>query len=182
MIESLTMADKITIKILLFCLIMIPGSFLSASPDFVEPEWRANLKDIQHKMPDPVIFKLGDKPDYQNKIISHLVSLDEGIKGRIIVLRTGSNPQKDFIFMDDRLCSVLYEWEDKPADLFSSLEKELARRYGPSESSDDDGSKTRSYKNNRTCAMLTRRPSGGRGIDIRLYLYPRNLFYFLLQQ
>lgn len=176
------MNSNFTAKILVPCIIISTCLFLFASSTFVEPEWRANLKEIQQKSPDPVLFKLKDKPDYHNKIVSHLISLDESIQGRITVLRTGTNPQKDFIFMDDRLCSILYEWNERPAEMFKSLDNELARRYGPAEGTTDVNETSRSYKGTRTCAMLTRRPSGGNGIDIRLYLYPRNLFYILLQQ
>ena len=158
--------------------------FVHSDPLPPDPEWRISRKIVTERLPagsEHEIFTPQKKPEYKNRIINHLLSIDESINGRIIVLSTGANPRQDYVFLDDSLCIVLYEWENLPQSTLDLMLGELGQRYGRPQAGENDSLPSLSYKNTQSCALLIKRPSGAKGTDVRLYLYPRNLFYYLLQ-
>jgi len=158
--------------------------FLYSNPIPPDPEWRISRKIVTERLPadsEHEIFTPSQKPEYKNRIINHLLSIDESINGRIIVLSTGANPRQDYVFLDDSLCIVMYEWENLPQSTLDIMLGELGHRYGLPQTGEDNSLPSLSYRDTRSCVLLIKRPSGSKGTDVRLYLYPRNLFYYLLQ-
>ena len=157
---------------------------LFSDPLLREPEWRISQQQVLETLPagsNHELFTPKQKPEYKNRIINHLMSIDETIEGRMVVLQTGINPRRDYVFLDNSLCIILYQWDDMPGETLSLLLHELERQYGQPQTGADESLPSLSYRNNKSCALLIKRQSSGKGTDVRLYLYPKNLFYILLQ-
>lgn len=160
-----------------------PSLPLQADPLPPRPVWNSTMAENMGKLSNRescITFTLQDRPEYKNRVINHLLTLDDSLKGKIVILRTGTSPVEDRIFISDSLSCLMYEWRGLSDSQARVLRTEIARLYGI-EMKTTEGNTPVTFNHGDTSGLLTSRPSDEGGQDIRLYLYPRSLYRRLLE-
>jgi len=145
--------------------------------------WNSTLEENRAKLPSSAtntLFALRDHPEYKNRILTHLLALDDSLKGRIVILRTCKYPVEDRIFIDNKLSCLLYEWNGLTDAQVRALRDEIGRIYGiPLTAGGDTAPVT--FSRGDTSGLVTYKYSPEGGLDMRLYLYARSLYRRLLE-
>src|SRR5512137_1554808 len=59
-------------------------------------------RDVKHED-----FRFENDPKYDNRILNYILPIDTGIKSKISIVRTKTSPQRDYLFVNNRLYSVM---------------------------------------------------------------------------
>jgi hypothetical protein len=143
-----------------------------ASKDAVIKEYLQNDKNI-------IRFKPSEKPEYKNKILTYIVAIDADLANSIDIIRSSTRPEKDFLFVKDRLYSILENRGPIGKSSEDRLINELKSAYGNPGIQKDNQSLIYSFKDNETKVLLILSKEAGSSV-CTLYYYASKLFKMLL--
>lgn len=106
----------------------------SADDTIIYDKWGITKENIISNLKltdkDYIIFQLKDKSDYNNKIVTYIVTLAKELEPEIDVLRITSRPEKDFLFIKNKLCSIKESYKNISKNNFNNLLQKLTSAYG----------------------------------------------------
>ncbi|MCX7679963.1 MAG: hypothetical protein N2316_12220 [Spirochaetes bacterium] len=128
-----------------------------------------------------ISFTPTQKPEYENKILSFILAINSEIKDRIVILRIESNPQRDFLFIRNKLYSVLENYGVLPAGEFEKLINKLSSIYKEPNIQKDKNTVTYSFYGKDT-KVLVLSYEKQKLVDCKVYHYASKLFRILISE
>ncbi len=149
----------------------------------VKFQWGTPIETIKnsHKPGETcTLFKPKERPDYKNKILGFILGIDANAADRILILRTGSDPRIDYLFVNNRLYTVMEDYGIVNETRIRGIQSALERLYGPHHLKQDSNLYIYSYKNDTTRVLFYVIRQSEERNQCRLYLYTSRLFSTLL--
>lgn len=127
-------------------------------------------------------FRPTDRPKYRNKILSYITAIDADLESKIVIVRTESKPVVDYLFVNDRLYTVMENWGQVDSATEKSIQSRLGGRFGQPIIQKDTNLHIYSYNNDTTKVLcyFTRLPEGA--AQCKVYYYTRKLFRMLITE
>jgi hypothetical protein len=179
LVKTVPMKCKITIFILtVLSALSLP---LAGVPDGIT--WGMTRDDfVKSLQPEQKIslFTPRDMPDYDNKIISYITAIDENIKREITILRVSGLPQMDYLFIGDRLYSIMEDWKRIDPKTTDALESRLKSRYGEPTIQKNNSFFIHSYNHVDSKILLYKNVETNNHSTCRIYYYTSKLFRMLI--
>ncbi len=130
---------------------------------------------------DYVEFQPINKPDYENKIMNYIIAIDSNNKGKITILRTKKIPEKDFLLVNNKLYSVLENYDLISASAVNDIIKRLTDTYGTATIQKDKNMTIYSYMSKKTKVLVLTYSKAGKQ-ECKVYYYASQLFKMLISE
>ena len=163
-----------------FCLILFIIFILSPGILYsYEQVWGRDYKKFIDSI-DRVIeyteFDPADKPDYKNRIVSFIYSLNRAANKEIRIVRLKLNPETDYLFYGRKLCGIT-----ENRGLINIKEGEiilnnLTRRFGVPEAEKKSSLYIYTFKKNRTRIILYQQILDNNTMRCKVYSYTNDIF------
>ncbi len=121
------------------------------------------------------------KPHYKNKIMNYIIAIDRDLKQKIKILRSSKKPVRDFLFVNDKLYSVLENQGTLSSKKQNKLIDYLTSKFGTPTIQHDRRMTIYSFKGIKTKVLLLSN-TGSDKIECKIYFYASNLFKMLISQ
>lgn len=148
-------------------------------------EWEMSRKDLIKKLSGADVrykeIKPGREPRYENKIMDYIIAIDENLKGSIGILRTRTVPERDYLFIKDRLYSVLEKYGIIPREQVNAIIGQLQARYGKPRVRNENATAIYSFEGSGTKVLL-HSSTVYRSVDCQVYYYAGILFRRLVAE
>ena len=127
-------------------------------------------------------FKPADKPKYRNKILSYIKAIDADLESKIVIVRTSSRPVIDYLFVGDKLYTIMENWGQVDPVTERKIRTRLDGTFGLPNLQKDTNLHIYSYQNDATKVLcyVTRLPDGAS--RCKVYYYTRRLFRMLITE
>lgn len=154
------------------------------SPVQFEIPWGISRTDLisRFKLENYSIFKPEEKPNYSNKIIDFFNSMDSDQKVRIVILRTGSKPEIDYCFFNEKLYSISEEWGYIDRNKAFDLLKTINEKYNDTTTQEKTSNIIYSFKKDTTKVLLVKKVIDEKSVQMRIFYYSVNLFSMLMSE
>lgn len=126
-------------------------------------------------------FSPADHPEYENKIMNYIVAIDANLKNKINIVRTKEDPRRDFLFVNNKLYSVLEDYGKISNDKFQSIIRNLSGVFGRPSVQQDRNMTIHTFFNDKTKVLVLSNAKGG-AVECRIYLYSGKLFKMLMSE
>ncbi|MDY6932679.1 MAG: hypothetical protein SVZ03_00480 [Spirochaetota bacterium] len=120
-----------------------------------------------------------DKPEYENRIMNYIIARGENLKRQIKILRIKSEPQKDFLFLKNRLYTIKESYKSITIQKLNTIIKGLTSKYGNSNVQKDNKMAIYSFSNNKTKVIVY---SYLKTNKCDIYFYDCKLFHILFSE
>ncbi len=155
---------------------------ISALPLFAdEPSWGTPYRDFLKSRSSSILseFKPSEKPGYKHKILTFISSINPEIVSDVKVVRIKSNPLKDYMFVKEKLYTILENWDVISAKHEKELYSRLRRKYGKPDVKNDGNLRVLSFKKGRTKVIYYRLTYTNGTALCKVYFYTTRLFRML---
>ncbi len=127
-------------------------------------------------------FKPSDRPKYRNKILSYITTIDADLANKIMIVRTESTPMVDYLFVNDKLYTVMEDWGQVDPATEKSIQSRLGAKFGQPVIQKNASLHIYSYHNDATKVLcyFTRLPEGAS--NCKVYYYTKKLFRLLITE
>ncbi len=127
-------------------------------------------------------FRPSDRPKYRNKILSYITAIDADLAKKIMIVRTESTPVVDYLFVNDRLYTVMENWGKVDPATEKRIQSRLGAKFGQPVIQKDASLHIYSYHNDATKVLcyFTRHPEGAS--NCKVYYYTKKLFRLLITE
>jgi hypothetical protein len=126
-------------------------------------------------------FRHTERPDYQNKIMNYIIAINSALSDKITIIRSKSDPEKDFLLVNNKLCSVLENYNRLSHSSLSSIISNLSGRYKQPSIQKDRDLTIYSFFNNKTKVIVIAQDKD-RLVSCKVYYYSSRLFRMLLSE
>ncbi|MBN2160406.1 MAG: hypothetical protein JW807_13515 [Spirochaetes bacterium] len=166
-------------------LILSAAITLTPAGAAIQYEWGTELEKVKKSLPsdrESTQFTPRDKQNYKNKILSYITAIDADLADKIIILRLETRPVTDFLFVKDRLYTVMEDWGRVDEKTEKEIHAKLAGLYGKPLVQQDKSFFIYSYSNDTTKVLyyLMKLPEGKS--QCKVYYYTRQLFKMLISE
>lgn len=165
---------------LLFPLLSIHAMDTSA---VYESLWGTSLDEFKKGLdPDrPYIqFSPAEKPDYKNKILSYITAIDENLSKEIIILRTLTAPETDYLFVKNKLYTIMENWDIVDLKKQNDIMDGLKKKFGEPSLQKDENFYIYSFNSRDSKVLLYVLKLPDDRARCRVYLYTNKLFKMLI--
>lgn len=170
------------------CLVMAVAVLLAAAGKGYSQdmgEWEMSRKDLIKKLSESDVrykeIKPGREPRYENKIMDYIVAIDENLKGSIGILRTRTVPERDYLFIKEKLYSVLEKYGTIPREQVNAIIGQLQARYGKPQVRHEKATAIYSFEGSGTKVLL-HSSTVYKSVDCQVYYYAGILFRRLVAE
>jgi len=167
------------------CVILLLFLFISniAAGETLNYEWGTQLLKFKRTLPSDkewVQFKPNDKPKYKNKILSYITAIDNKLIDKIVIVRIKSQPVVDYLFVNDKLYTIMENWGKVEQKTEMEIQSQLIRQFGQPVIQQDKNFYIYSYNTDKTKVLfyLVRLPEAKS--SCKVYYYTKQLFRFLI--
>lgn len=148
-------------------------------------DWGTQLLKVKKTLPsdkESQQFSPKDKPKYKNKILSYITAIDNKLIDKIIVLRVKSLPEVDYLFVNDKLYTIMENWGSVDAKMDKEIQAKLAVQFGQPLVQQDKNLAIYSYNSDKTKVLyyLMKSPDGK--AKCKVYYYTKQLFRMLITE
>ncbi len=155
---------------------------ISALPLYAkEPSWGTPYRDFVRSRSSSLLleFKPSEKPGYKHKILTFITGINPEIVSDVKVVRIRSNPVKDYMFVKEKLYTILENWDVISAKSEKELYSRLRRKYGKPDVKNDGNLRVISFKKGRTKVIYYRLTYSNGTALCKVYFYTTRLFRML---
>ncbi|OHD65815.1 MAG: hypothetical protein A2176_02020 [Spirochaetes bacterium RBG_13_51_14] len=150
------------------------------APDY---EWGAQLGNVKKTLPSDkelVQFTPRDDPKYENKIMSYIIAIDNNLIDKILIVRVKSQPVIDYLFVSDKLYTVMENWGEVDQKTEKNIQSRLASQFGEPLVQKDNNFYIYSFKSDKTKVLCyVMKLSDGKS-KCKVYYYTKQLFKMLI--
>jgi len=146
-------------------------------------KWELSFDDFKKMLPKQtrhIIFKPEEKPGYSNKIINFIKAIAPKQSAKIIIIRIGTNPGVDYLFINKRLYSAMLDWGIVSAESAGTIISRLASEYKVQSVEKGEQESTYSFKNNKTDIILYTTRVSDSTLKCIIYFYTKKMFKKLI--
>ncbi|MCP4135438.1 MAG: hypothetical protein GY754_30995 [bacterium] len=155
----------------------------SAKPITGNYTWGVSLRTIEKSIPKKtryVKFTPNEQPQYKNRIMSYITSIDSRIKRKIVILRVNSKPRIDYLFVKNKLYTTLEDWGYIDPRIEKKVLAALARKFKKPDIKKDSNLSIYSYKNKKSKVLIYKIHFKDGTSKFKVYYYNKSLFRMLM--
>ncbi len=127
-------------------------------------------------------FTPSEKPEYKNRILGHITAIDNKLLNKITILKVKTWPETDYLFVNNKLYSVIENWEEINQSTEQKLLAGLKNQFGKAHVQKDNNFYIYSYEGDRTKALCYIMKLPGNMSTCKVYYYTKHLFRLLLSE
>ncbi len=168
---------------LMIMLILAPAVLTTAAP--AELEWGSPIEKIKKAIPQGsnyVEFLPSDNPNYENKIMSYITAIDADLIKKITIIRVKTQPVVDYLFVNDRLYTIMENWEEVEPKKGKEIETTLTNQYGSPLVQQDKNFYIYSFNNDKTKVLYYLMKVSDSKYKCTVYYYTKKLFRILITE
>ena len=175
---------------IIICVVFLSTAFLTASKaessgsiSAQDPRWGITLDDFTKHLGENIRyirFTPKDKPDYKNKIMSYITAIDNAYLSHILIIRTMTVPETDYLFVKGKLYTVLEDWHVVNAKKQDSILNDLTKRYGKASIAKDGNFSITSFNTPVTKVLFYKLVYADGTAKCKVYYYTNKLFRMLI--
>jgi hypothetical protein len=169
--------NRIFIVILIICA-SIAASAAQNQGVYEIAQWEVSQDEAVRtyfQTPEFTALSFNSVKEFDNRIYSHLVSVDPDIASKLVVIRSKSSPIRDLLFIEGKLYSVLERPGALDALRFKTLFVAMKDSYGLPQMTKENDYTVYTYKTDKTQALLLAKTVGDR-FETKVYLYAPSIF------
>jgi len=125
-------------------------------------------------------FTPGERPRYRNKIMRYILSVDPTVESKMVVMRHRASIIRDYLFVNQRLYTVLDDLGNIHAPAVDVLLQRLKGRFGPPSVEKNGQTTIRSYKRGDTKVLFYSKVLGNGSHKCKVYYYATSMFRMLI--
>jgi hypothetical protein len=170
-------------------IIAVMALFLSAAEisrgNNLNYEWGTQLEKVKKTLPsdkESVQFAPKDRPKYKNKILSYIIAIDNKLLDKIIVLRVKTQPVIDYLFVNDKLYTIMENWGSVDAKTEKDILAKLSGLFGQPLVQQDKNFYIYSFNSDKTKVLFYVMKSPDGKSKCKVYYYTRALFRMLITE
>lgn len=163
----------------LISLILIAASINADADNSFEKYWGKDYSSFIasiEKTAEYTVFNPEEKPDYKNRIVGFITSLNSESKKDLKVVRVMAKPETDYLFFNRRLCAVTENMGVIPLKTGENLLKDLTRKYGHPEKEKKSSLYVYTFRRGRTRVILYQQLIDNSRMRCRVYGYTNDIF------
>lgn len=148
-------------------------------------EWGISMAAVRKGIPSSaatVQFTPAEDPEYENKIMSYITAIDADLVKKITIVRVKSQPVTDYLFVGDRLYTIMESWGEIDAGKGKTIETTLSGKYGAPLVQQDKNFYIYSYKNDKTKVLYYLTKISDTRSKCTVYYYTKKLFRALIME
>jgi hypothetical protein len=177
--------NKHSTAISAMCALFVCVAIMSISAAPISYEWGTDLVKIKKSLPsdrESTQFTPRDKPNYKNKILSYITAIDAKLVDKIIILRLKSKPVVDYLFVNDKLYTVMENWGEVDQKTEKDILAQLSSQFGGPLVQQDKNFYIYSFNSDKTKVLyyLMKLPNGKS--KCKVYYYTKQLFRMLITE
>jgi hypothetical protein len=147
-------------------------------------EWGTQLLKVKKNLPGDKCeqFKPSEKPKYKNKIMTYITAIDAKLIEKIIIMRVKSQPMIDYLFVNDKLYTIMESWGKVDQKTEKEIHADLVSQFGQPLLQQDKNFYIYSFNNDKTKVLyyINRLPDGTS--RCKVYYYTKQLFRMLIAE
>lgn len=120
-------------------------------------------------------------PKYENKIMNYVVAIDEGLAKNTTIIRTKTNPLRDYLFVKNKMYSIMEIYQSLSKDKINDIIKNLTADFGAPQIQQDKNMVIYTFSSTKT-KVLVISYTNLKDISCRIYYYSSDLFKTLITQ
>jgi len=163
--------------------------FLSFSNDLFSSlkfdKWGISQKRIMNSIisteTNYITFTPDDNPKYKNKILHYIIAINNQNKNNIKIIRSKFYPEKDYLFVKDKLYSILENYGLITNKKLNEIIQKLETNYGSPIIQKDKKLVIYTFSNKKTKVLLLSQSKHSK-IKCKVYFYANNLFKMLMSE
>lgn len=128
---------------------------------------------------DVRVFSPADDNKYENRIMNYIIAIDTDLKSDIVIYRTLKAPVKDFLFVKNRLYSILEDYGNISSSEEQRTIDSLKKTYGEPSVLRDKNVVIYSYQDANTKVIMISSQKGN-AYNCKAYYYASKLFKMLM--
>ena len=121
-----------------------------------------------------------DHPEYKNRIMDHISMLDMSSRNKLIVIKTKTNPEIEYLFLDDYLFCIVEDWKEIKHTDEQRIDRRLFTRYGKPHIQRDSNLTIQSYNDNTTYVVYQKLYKKDGTMKCKIYYYTKKIFRKLM--
>jgi hypothetical protein len=166
-------------------LLLIPAMAGLTPVSAADYEWGSPMARVKKAITpgaNATEFSPADDPNYENKIMSYITAIDADLVKKITIVRVKAQPMVDYLFVNDKLYTVMESWGEVEPNKSKEIETNLTTQYGAPLVQQDKNFYTYSYNNDKTKVLyyLVKQPDGKAKCIV--YYYTKKLFRILITE
>ena len=172
------MIRTFTALVIIFAAAAVLAAPSGQRKDYEIERWEVSLDEAVRayfRTPDFTTLSFNSTKEFDNRIYSHLVTVAPDMAGKISVVRSKSSPERDLLFIDGKLFSLLERSGSVDSLRFKTLFVAMKDCYGLPRMTKESDYTVYTYKTEKTQALLQAKTVGDR-YDVRVYLYAPSIF------
>jgi hypothetical protein len=173
---------RLALRAALILLFIMAGLAAVSAADY---EWGSPIARVKKAIPQgsgTTEFSPADDPNYENKILSYITAIDADLIKKITIVRVKSQPMVDYLFVSDKLYTVMENWGEVDPNKSKEIETGLTTQYGAPLVQQDKNFYTYSYNNDKTKVLFYLvKKADGKATCI-VYYYTKKLFRILITE
>jgi hypothetical protein len=120
-------------------------------------------------------------PKYENKIMNYILAIDENLRAEMSIIRTRTNPVRDYLFLKNKLYSVLELYGVIPKGRLDDLLARLTAAYGKPQLRNEKNMAIYTFAS-ETTKVFVHSSKISQDFECRVYYYSANLFRRLVTE
>ncbi|OHD68839.1 MAG: hypothetical protein A2W19_17345 [Spirochaetes bacterium RBG_16_49_21] len=148
-------------------------------------EWGTLLAKVRQTLPTDekyIQFTPAEKPKYKNRIMNYITAIDSNLLNKIKILRIESSPRIDYLFVNNKLYSMIENWEPIDRKAENAIRSRLTRQFGIPSVQQDKNFYIYSFNTDKTKVFWYLMKLPNSTSDCMIYYYPRQLFRMLMSE
>jgi hypothetical protein len=148
-------------------------------------EWGTLLEKVKGTTPagnEIIQFTPGEKPKYKNRILNYITAIDTKLRDKIIILKVKSQPEIDYLFVNNKLYSIMENWGQIDKKTEKEIQSNLSKQFGSPFLQQDKNFYIYSFSSDKTKVLwyLIKLPEGAS--SCKVYYYTKQLFRMLIAE
>ena len=125
-------------------------------------------------------FTPGERPQYKNKIMRYILSVDPTVESKMVVMRHRGAIVRDYLFVNQRLYTVLDDMGNMHPPAVDVLLQRLKGRFGPPSVETNGQITIRSYQQGDTKVLFYTKHLRNGSRKCKVYYYATSMFRMLI--
>lgn len=148
-------------------------------------EWGTSLSKVKSTLPsdkESTQFTPAEKPKYKNMILSYITAIDAKLSEKIIIIRVKSQPVVDYLFVNNKLYTIMENWGSIDAKAEKEIHTRLVSQYGEPVVQQDKNFFIYSFNSDKTKVLYYVVKEKDGKSKCRVYYYTKQLFRMLISE
>lgn len=164
---------------------MLSLSGTAAGINALHYAWGTQLENVKKTLPSDkeiLQFSPKERPKYKNKILSYITAIDNKLIDKIFVVRIKSTPVTDYLFVNNKLYTVMENWGKIDQKTEKEIQAKLTGQYGEPLVQQDKNFYIYSFNSDKTKVLFYLMKLNDGRSKCKVYYYTKQLFRMLIAE